>query len=218
MKTIKNICTSLIVIGFLCTTSIGVAQVDAKTQAKVEQMAKQMFIDVNNKDYDAILEMSHPKMFDLVPKEQIKEVFKSSFEGNEDYSIEIPKVIPEYEVSEVIENKEESYAFVVYDMKMKMTFHKQTFDDQAKKGMKSMMEMQGMEVEFISDNAVEMVMKDRITILIKDDNTNQRWAMINYDPKVPFYTQVLSANVLEAAKKYNEDLKIRRKKEEEKKN
>ena len=218
MKARKNSWISIVAICLLFTSSLGFAQADSEAQAKVEQMAKQMFIDMNNRDYDAILEMSHPKMFELVPKDQVKDMFKTMFEGNEEYSIEVPKVIPKYEVSKVIQTEEESYAFVVYNMSMKMTFHKQSFNDEAKKGMKSVMSMQGIDAEFVSDNTVQMLMKDRITILIKDERTEQKWAMINYDPNTPFYAQMLSSNVLEAAKKYNEDLKIRRKKEEENKN
>ena len=47
--------------------------------------------------------------------------------------------------------------------------------------MKSEMESKGMDAEFLSDNTVKMMMKNRITILIKDKNTNQKWAMINYE-------------------------------------
>ena len=67
----------------------------------------------------------------------MKTVFKTTFEGNEEYSIDIPKKVPEYTVSKVYAEKSENleFAFVTYDLNMKMTFHKQSFDDNMKQMM-----------------------------------------------------------------------------------
>ena len=185
---------------------------------KVKEMAKKMFVDMNNKDYESILNMSHPKLFEVASREQIITMFKSMLEGNNDFVIELPGTIPEYKVSKVIEKDSSAFAFVSYDLKMKMTFKNQSFDDEAKKGMQSMMGLRGMEVDFVSDNTLDVLMKDQITILLKDETTKQQWAMVNYDPDSPLMGMFLSSSVLEEAKKYREDMTIARKKEEEKKN
>lgn len=181
-------------------------------------LANQMFVDVNNKDFDAILDMMHPKVYEIVPKNQMKKVIKSMFEGTDEFVIEIPKEIPRYKISEVFKGNENNleYGFVSYDMKMKMTFNNQEFDADSKNMMKTMMQAKGMDVTFISNNSLDVLMKDRLTILLKEDDTNNEWVMVNYDPDSPLSYKVLSSDVLEAAKDYSRGLMLERKKSENK--
>lgn len=201
-----------------CSLSATVAQ--ESNESIIKKMAKQIFVDMNNKDYDAILDMMHPKVFELAPKEQLKSLMKATLEGNEEMTLDISKVIPDYKLSKIISNEKDSltYAFLSYDMSMKMTFNKQTFDDEAKEGMKSMMVFQGMEVDFISDNSMNVIMNDRVTILIKDNSTAQKWSMINYDAGSPMVGMILPSKVIEDAKQYREKLTKEREAKQEKKN
>ena len=214
LHTIKAVFTVLFVVVF---TSINFAQeVSDDTIKEIDSMASKMFTDMNNRDYDAIIEMTHPKVFDIVPKETMVSVFKSTLEGNSEFSIEIPKQIPEYKISDVFKDEEggSDYAFVSYDMEMSMTFNNETFDEDTKETMVKMMKMQGMDAEFVSDNTVHLNMLNRMTILIKDESTNNKWAMINYDPDSPLFFQLLSATVIEKAKSYYQDLMIAQKKKD----
>jgi len=220
MNTRRKSSLFLVTASFLFISIVAFSQSKSELQASAEKTAKQMFIDTNNKNYDAVIEMTYPTLFNFVPKDQMKTLFKSMFEGNEEFTIEIPNTIPPYKVTEVIEKKEDglAYAFITYDMKMKMTFLKQSFDEESKKMMKSVMQMQGMDVSFVSNNAVDVILNDRITILIRDKETNGQWKMVNYDTNSPFLFQVLPSNILEKSKALREELLIQRKKESEKKN
>ncbi|MAB47749.1 MAG: hypothetical protein CMC05_03875 [Flavobacteriaceae bacterium] len=214
LHTIKAVFTIMFVVVF---TSINFAQEVSEDSIKeIDSMASKMFTDMNNRDYDAIIEMTHPKVFDLVPKETMVSVFKSTLEGNSEFSIEIPKQIPEYKISDVFKDEEggSDYAFVSYDMEMSMTFNNESFDEETKETMVKMMKMQGMDAEFISDKTVHLNMLNRMTILIKDESTNNKWAMINYDPDSPLFFQLLSATVIEKAKSYYQDLMIAQKKKD----
>jgi len=214
LHTIKAVFTIMFVVVF---TSINFAQEVSEDSIKeIDSMASKMFTDMNNRDYDAIIEMTHPKVFDLVPKETMVSVFKSTLEGNSEFSIEIPKQIPEYKISDVFKDEEggSDYAFVSYDMEMSMTFNNESFDEETKETMVKMMKMQGMDAEFVSDKTVHLNMLNRMTILIKDESTNNKWAMINYDPDSPLFFQLLSATVIEKAKSYYQDLMIAQKKKD----
>lgn len=214
LHTIKAVFTVMFVVVF---TSINFAQEVSEDSIKeIDSMASKMFTDMNNRDYDAIIEMTHPKVFDLVPKETMVSVFKSTLEGNSEFSIEIPKQIPEYKISDVFKDEEggSDYAFVSYDMEMSMTFNNESFDEETKETMVKMMKMQGMDAEFVSDKTVHLNMLNRMTILIKDESTNNKWAMINYDPDSPLFFQLLSATVIEKAKSYYQDLMIAQKKKD----
>ncbi len=214
LHTIKAVFTVMFVVVF---TSINFAQEVSEDSIKeIDSMASKMFTDMNNRDYDAIIEMTHPKVFDIVPKETMVSVFKSTLEGNSEFSIEIPKQIPEYKISDVFKDEEggSDYAFVSYDMEMSMTFNNESFDEETKETMVKMMKMQGMDAEFVSDKTVHLNMLNRMTILIKDESTNNKWAMINYDPDSPLFFQLLSATVIEKAKSYYQDLMIAQKKKD----
>ena len=214
LHTIKAVFTVMFVVVF---TSINFAQEVSEDSIKeIDSMASKMFTDMNNRDYDAIIEMTHPKVFDLVPKETMVSVFKSTLEGNSEFSIEIPEQIPEYTISNIFNDEEggSDYAFVSYDMEMSMTFNNESFDEDTKETMVKMMKMQGMEAEFVSDKTVHLNMLNRMTILIKDESTNNKWAMINYDPDSPLFFQLLSATVIEKAKSYYQDLMIAQKKKD----
>lgn len=205
----KTLIKSILLVAIFISVS-SFAQTNSDILKDVDNITLKMFNDMNNRDYDAILDMTHPKVFEMAPKESIKAVFKSMFEGNEEFSIDIPKIIPKYKLSNVFKNEKDSlqYVFVSYDMNMKMTFHKQDFDDDSKKMMKTMMAAKGMEVTFITNNALEIFMNNRITIILKDNTTNNKWVMVNYDPDSPLFYNIVPTSLLESAKDYNQDLML----------
>lgn len=198
--------------------SESVAQEDFNAELKyIDSLAQKMFIDINNKDFEAILDMTHPKVFEMYPKEEMKTFIKSMFEGNEEFSIEMPKIIPKYTLSKLFKSEENNlnYVFVSYDMPMKMTFNQQEFDDEGKKMMISMMSLQGMDVDFISNNALNVLMKDSVTIILKEDATFNKWVMVNYNPDSPLFYQIVSSEVMDEAKGYKQNLMLERKKNSE---
>lgn len=186
--------------------------------AEVKVLTEKMFEDTNNRDFDALLDASHPKLFEIVSKEQMKQVLKSTLEGNEEYSIEIPKIEPVYKLSKVFEEENDNlkYVFISYEMKMKMTFNNQEFDNESKEMMKLMMEGKGIDVEFISKSSLKMLIKNSIVIALKESATDNKWVMINYDADSPIMYRLLPTFVLESAKKYKQNLMLESKKKTEK--
>ena len=189
---------------------------EVEIKKELDSISRKMFEDMNNRDFDAIMDMTHPELFKLVPKESMIDLMKSMFEGTEELSILVSDEIPDYYVSSVFRDEENNsdYAFVDYDLSMTMTFHKQEFDEEAQETMVKMMKLQDMDVDFLSNNSMAVNMLNRMTIIIKDESTNNKWAMINYDPNSPLFFQILSASVLEKAKDYYQDLMIEHKKKQ----
>lgn len=204
IKKIKKLLFFVFVAGCIINTN---AQ-NNDSEKQVKEAAHKMFVDLNNLDYDAILDMTHPKVFELVSKEQMKTLIVSMFEGNDEFSVEIPKTIPKYKVSKVFEGEENNleYAFVSYDMNMKMAFKNEEFDDEDKEMMVNLMKVQGMDVDFVSNSSMNVLMRDRVTIILKEDATKGKWVMINYDPDSPLTYQLLSTDLLEKTKEYRQDL------------
>ncbi|GAB1857613.1 hypothetical protein MHTCC0001_24490 [Flavobacteriaceae bacterium MHTCC 0001] len=191
---------------------------DVASLKEIDSLTKNMFHYMNSRDYDAILDMTHPKVFDMVPKASMKTMLKSTFEGNEEFSMDIPKMSPKYKISDLFKEEKDNliYAFVSFDMNMKMTFHKQEFDEETKKTMVSMMSLKGMNVKFITNNTLDVKMNNRLTIVMQDDTTNNAWVMVNYDVESPLFYQIVPTAVLEKAKEYYQDLMIASKKSNEK--
>lgn len=211
----KSYHKDIILLSILLLVSIlGYSQKGIKPTKEVKNIAEKMFVDMINRDYDAILEMTHPRVYDIVPKNQMKTVLKSTLEGNGEFSIDFPNTVPNYKLSNIFKGEKDNlqYAFVSYDLKTKMTFHNQEFDEKTKKMMVSMMKVKGMNVKFVSKNSMSVLMKDRVTIILKDDSTENKWVMINYDPDSPLSYQLLSTDLLEASKKYRQNLMLDSKK------
>lgn len=207
--------SKVMLLSFLCFGfALNIQGQNKDLESELDGLALKMFTDTKNKDYEAILEMTHPKVFELVPKETMVTVLTSMFEGTEELSIAISDEIPDYKITEVykdsISNSE--YAFVSYDMSMTMTFHKESFDAEGKDTMIKMMKIQDMDVEFLSDNSMNVFMPNRITILINDETTENKWVMVNYDPNSPIFIQILPTSVIEKAKSYQQELMMEDKK------
>lgn len=170
-------------------------------------VAKQMFININNKDVDAIVNMNHPKIFESIDKAQLKTQLKTEFEGNNLLTIEYPNRIPDFKVSEIskLDYKDVEYAFVSYDMQAKINF-KQKLDKLTQKSMKELMSSKGMDVKFTSKNSMSVMMKDKITILLKDKLTGNSWKMIDFNKDLPYLTKVVLKEVLDAAERYKQEL------------
>ena len=214
-KLFKSLFLCLVTIGFLSSTYA--QESDTSELNQVDNIAKQMFVDMNNRDFDAILNMTHPKVFEMISKDEMKKFLKSMFEGTEEFSIDMPKMNPKYKLSEIYSEEENNliYAFASYDLNFNMTFNKQEFDDEAKAMMLPMMEAQGMEVVFISNKTLSVLMKDSLTIILKDNSTNNEWVMVNYNPDSPLFFQIVPSVLIEKSKEYKHNLMLERKKNSE---
>ncbi len=197
----------LVALLFAVTINKGVSQEDVIAK-QLDSLTLKMFKDVNNKDFESIINMTHPKVFDLVPKDAMVSVFKTMFEGNEQYSVLIPNEIPVYKLTEVKNDAESNtdYAFVSYDMKMTMTFNDQKFGDEEKEMMVKMMKTQDMYVNFISDSSLDVLMRHRVVIMLNSADTNNNWAMLNFDKDSPLIFKILPTSLIEKTKEYHQKL------------
>tara|TARA_R110002012_G_scaffold317990_1_gene535369 strand:- start:180 stop:839 length:660 start_codon:yes stop_codon:yes gene_type:complete len=186
----------------IITISIN-AQVNSE-EKKLDSITLKMFKDVNALDFESIMDMTYPKVFEIASKDMLLPVYKSMFLGNDEYKITIDKNIPAYKISEVfrVDSLQLDYAFVNYKMKMQMEFLNQEFDEDTKDLMKNMMKTQGMSVSFISDNTLDVVMENSMTLFLKDNNTEQQWKMLNYTPDSPMFFQIVPTLVIEKAKEH----------------
>lgn len=182
--------------------------------SELDVLANDMFEKTNQRDFDALIDMTYPAVFDLVPKDMMVTMFKSMFEGNYEMSIDLPEQKPEYTLTDTFksEDSKTEYAFMNYDMEMSMTFKNQEFDKEGQEMMVNMMKVQGMDASFENPSKVNVNAPDRLVIFLKDEKTNGEWKMVNYDPNSPLFVQILPVKIIEKAKNHHQAIMLESKK------
>ena len=185
----------------------------AQTTDKQKVLADtQSFMQLyEKKDYDKILEMSHPKLLEKFDRQMLLSAFKTVFEGNDEFKISLDKVDNSaYKVSEIYQDNGSKYAFVSYPMSMKMTFLKQKLDTDTKKMMISMMEAKGMKASFTDDSTMS-IKKSALVVALYDKSTGNQWKYTNHDDNNPMYTSIIPVNIIKKAQAYYSDLLLKEK-------
>lgn len=182
--------------------------------SELDVLANDMFEKTNQRDFDALIGMTYPAVFDLVPKDTMVTMFKSMFEGNDEMSIDLPEQKPEYTLTDTVksEDSKTEYAFMNYDMEMSMTFKNQEFDKEGQEMMVNMMKVQRMDASFENPSKVNVNAPDRLVIFLKDEKTNGEWKMVNYDPNSPLFVQILPVEIIEKAKNHHQAIMLESKK------
>ncbi|WP_390451171.1 hypothetical protein [Chryseobacterium sp. Alg-005] len=190
----------------------GFLMAQSADQKKILDDSRSIMVLMEKKDYNGILNLTHPAIFEKISKETMVDAFKTMFEGNEEFKIEIGKIDENaFKASDVFSGKDNvKYAFVTFPMNMKMTFLKEKFDDEKKKMMIGMMEVQGMKARFLNDNTIEMS-KESMTVALNDKSTGNVWKYVNYDETNPLYASVIPTEVMKKAKEYYADFLIKQK-------
>ena len=167
---------------------------------------------LKDKNYDGMMDLTHPALFEKIDKQVLINTFKTMLEGNEEFKIEVADVNANaFNVSEIFTSKENGkFAFVIYPMKMKMSFLKEKFDDERKKMMMNMMEVQGMKSKFTDDSTLEMS-KESMIIAVNDKTTHNMWKYINYDEANPLFASIMSVEIMKMAKEYYANFLIKQK-------
>lgn len=146
-----------------------------------------------NMNYDVIFETTYPKLFDIIPKEQMKEMFSQMME-NEQFVLKLVEVEPNFSFSEIktVENKK----FCVIDHRnvMVMTFKSPVTEVEEMKS--SFKEIMGAEtIEF--DKATNSFrIESRATLLaVSDELTNGTWKFLNKDKDNVIFAMVFNDKI-----------------------
>ncbi|MDR2237574.1 MAG: hypothetical protein LBE92_15745 [Chryseobacterium sp.] len=182
-------------------------------EKKILEDSQSFMSMLQQKNYDGMLDMTHPGIFEKVDRNTMSDSFKSLLGENDEFKIEVIDTDKNaFTVSQILKTEDGTkYAFVFYPMKMKMTFLKEKFDDEKKKMMLNMMSMQGMKAQFLNDSALEMS-KESMIIALNDKVTKGTWKYLNYDEANPLYVSVVPAEIMTKAKEYYADFLIKQKK------
>lgn len=165
---------SIVLLIFLC---FGVA-LKAQSKSEILPAVEKLISHSLEKDFEAILDCTYPKLFEHISADIMLEVLTASMD-NEEFTIEIQPTDYDIEISNIKEIDGGKYALVLYNVKMSLRFHyfiQSEIDDFTE-----------ILNEFMPDAQVTFNRKDQSfeifqrsgSIAISDDITNRKWKFLN---------------------------------------
>lgn len=190
----------------------GLLLAQSADQKKILEDSKKFMSLFENKDYEGMMDLTHPAIFEKIDRKILTDTFDKLFEGNDEFKMELMSSNNDvFNVSDIFNAQDNlKYAFSTYPMKMKMIFLKESFDEEKKKMMIGLMEVQGMNAKFINDTTLEMS-KLSMILALNDKTTGNTWKYLNYDEANPLYISIVPVEVMKKAKEYYANLLIKQK-------
>lgn len=176
-------------------------------QKKILEDSQTFMSMVQKKDYDGMMNLTYPAIFEKIDRDMMIRGFKMLLEENDYFKIDVLDLDKQrLKVSDIFNTDENiKYAFASYPMEMKMTFNSEDLDEKKKKVLMNVMEMQGVRAKFLDDNSVE-ANKLIIVIALNDKSTGNTWKYLNYYDGNRAYASVVPAEVMKKAKEYYANL------------
>lgn len=133
-------------------------------------------------DYDNILNYTYPKVFDLVAKEQMKEILKNTFNGNEQMKVKLIDMAPEFSYGDIKKIGDKTFCLVTHNLAMELVMV-QTLSEEDGKMMADMMKesMETNDITFNKEKNAFMITKKATMIAIADASTKNEWRFLNKD-------------------------------------
>ncbi|NIF07347.1 hypothetical protein F3J23_18150 [Chryseobacterium sp. Tr-659] len=189
---------------FICS---GCMLAQSADQKKILEDSQTFMSMVQKKDYDGMMNLTYPAIFEKIDRDMMIRGFKMLLEENDYFKIDVLDLDKQrLKVSDIFNTDENiKYAFASYPMEMKMTFNSEDLDEKKKKVLMNVMEMQGVRAKFLDDNSVE-ANKLIIVIALNDKSTGNTWKYLNYYDGNRAYASVVPAEVMKKAKEYYANL------------
>jgi hypothetical protein len=146
-------------------------------------------------DYDAILNSTYPRVFEIIPKEQMKEVLQSTFNGAEGIKVKLLPTSPEFSFGEIFKIDKQSFCLVDHNLAMQLTLDEVVEDSEMMISIfKSAMETE--KVTFDKETNSFIIYKRSTMIGIYDDFTANSWKFLNKDKNNVLANKLLSEKVI----------------------
>lgn len=170
----------------------------AQTTESMKKGAEKMYEASYNMDFEAILDATYPKIFDMATREQMYDFMDKSFQ-NEQFRIRFVHPTVNMNYSDIKEVEGKKIVLITYEASMRMIFETQLSDIEIK-DMQYNLQTNLSEKKVIyepSRNGFLITGTDTM-IAIADQHTNQEWKYITYDKvQKPLLIQIIGENVLQ---------------------
>ena len=144
-------------------------------------------------NFDDIFDTTYPKVFDIVAKDQMKQMFGQMMD-NEQFSIKLVEVDPKFSFGEVKKIEDKTFCIITYNNVMEMTFKTQMEDGEA------MVDVfkSNMEAEKVTYNKLTNTFKIELRatlIAVADGLTNNKWKFLNKDKDNKMFLMIFNDKI-----------------------
>lgn len=171
----KKIILSFTVL-FLTTTSF------CQDLQSLEIETNKMHKATSKMNFDEILDFTYPKLYDILSREQMKEVLEMTF-TNEQFDISFLPIDPEFDYTSIKKIEKKSLSVIKYNLGMIMRFN-EPVDDETANIMIESLQAQGesyASVKFDKEKNTFYIKGKSTMIAIADEFTENKWKFITYD-------------------------------------
>ncbi len=157
--------------------------VNAKSQDSLALVsnANEVYRFTMEKKFDSLIETTYSQLFNIVPKKQMLELITKAFAENDDFSIEILNIAPEFSFGNIISMNNQYISKVQHNLGMKIIFKEKidtenvsVYINEFKKSLNSE------QVFFDEKTNTFTITKRQIMIALNDKFTEGTWKFLNY--------------------------------------
>mgnify|MGYP003607711435 CR=1 FL=1 len=144
-------------------------------------------------NFDDIFDTTYPKVFDIIPQDQMKIMFGQMMD-NEQFSIKLIKVDPKFSFGELKKIDDKTFCVIDYNNVMEMTFKTQMEDGEA------MVDAfkKNMSAEKVTFNKLTNTFKIELKatlIAVADSLTNNKWKFLNKDKENKLFLMIFNEKI-----------------------
>lgn len=154
---------------------------DAK---ELKDGAQKVYDATMSLNYDAILDLTYPKLFEIVPREQLRQMIVQTFNGNEEMKVKLINVAPNFSFGEIKKIDNHSFCLINHNLSMEIILKVKLTPDEATAMLDLFKEaMETREVTFDKEKNAFKITKIATMIAIADESTKNQWKYFNRDKK-----------------------------------
>lgn len=150
----------------------------AQDKKSLEERAKKSMEYTINGNYPALMELTYPKLFTIVPKEKMLEMLPAALKG-EGFSVKLLNQAPNYKFGEIKKIDGGHYSLINHDTYMAMTFDEPLAKEDADMMLESLKESISGTVTYDAAKNTFNIKKPSELIAVADKSTNNQWTFIS---------------------------------------
>lgn len=163
----------------------------------LKEGAQKIYVATTTLDYDTILESTYPKIFDIVPKEQMKEMLAATFSGNEQMKIKLLTLEPDFKFGDIKKIEQQTFCLIEHNLGLELTLTEKIEGEEIQLMIDLMKEaMESDSVSFNKETNTFTINKKSTMIGVSDAETKNQWKFINRDKKNVLVTKLFSEKVI----------------------
>lgn len=181
----------LLLLLLLTLSFVSNSQAQDLTSLKTE--AQKTYEASANLNFDAIFEHTYPKVFDIVSKEQMKEMFDQMM-ANESFTIKLVQVAPNFKFGDIKKIDNKLFCIVEHDNAMTMKFNTPM------EGAEDLTEtfkasMKADEVTYDKASNTFSIKMRSTMIAVADELTKNKWKFLNNDKGGQLFNMIFNEKI-----------------------